>query len=942
MKKLEWMFWSCLWVGCLVSAQSLDWQGGGGNWDLVTAAWSSEGGALQSWPGSGGATARFGGTPGTVSVQGDVKADGLVFQEPGYVIAVDVSPANRLTLSGEMTGAATVQFSGAALSGTDRYGEALMARGLRFTGGGPVAFSADLTVTNLNASHILTVSGADTVVTYAGLWQGDGGNAFPHLYLRDGGRFVLGEASELNFVNDAYFTRQLWVSGDGTGADAGAIEFAEAFVADLSEGGTVTNGLGSIRLNNATVITRHTQGIPVHFRPRPGHPDGPQTNGHFVFEHNPGKWIVATNPQSYAGGVWIRADVEIHTETDLTHVGVTEDDNQSAFPYRAGNAFQTNVDDLVITKTGPGALILAGEQAFRPGTEMRVTEGRVQFATDPAAGFFHNSLNQDPSEADPDLQVVVAENGRAVFTASASRLHSLQTEGTLEIVLGEGPDPVVAAEGSVTLGGTLHLRLAEGHAPAPGSVFTLLSANEITGDFEQVTFGPGGLFEVEVFQDRVEATALAPQGAIQEILYDAFANLDNWQDLSRAVTWTSSPSAETVFQITADGAADHVLNLNDASRDVAMWGSNGIRSYSAVDHRFAQPISHRDSEVTIEFRMRWDKLTSNEGNRVVFTLIHDYPTDGLDLTPDARIEDFSQAWWGRPAYQVRLRSQVASDGVPIFLYGGGHDLDGEFEAGDDGWSAGFSSAPGGGTPGVGSPYPNSGWALGNFSPVSTSYRRYRYIVKPNVQELWVNEADDGQTWTFVGDMPLPFEEDAPSSAPLYRYFESFEGLRIYFRSPGTGSNASNVYLDYVRISVESLDSPPGYAAWAATNLAGIPADGPQEDPFGHGITNLLRYALGYPVDALPESEQRPRLLPSAAAGQMVYRFERPQGGREDVNYQISITGDLMANDWQPVDPSYWVVIPGASGRETVEIAISSGTGPLFAALEVILADTAAN
>ncbi|MCC5847754.1 MAG: hypothetical protein JJU29_06620 [Verrucomicrobia bacterium] len=940
MRKFEWMI--C--IGILYGAAStdvLDWKGGDGTWSLANEAWSSDGGPHQAWPASGEATARFGGTAGMVSVQGDVQAEGLVFTEPGYVIGLNHDGDHRLILTGNLSGEGNIRFSGGSIS-NHRYSNTLMAKGVRFLGGADIAFAVDLTGVNLNSSQILTVTGADTVVTYAGNWQGDGGSAFPHLFLRDGGRFVIGEDAVLDFVNDAYFTRQLWVSGDGTGENAGAIEFAEGFVADLSEGGTVDSGLGSIRLNNATVITRHTQSIPVNFRPRPGNPEGPQTNGHFVFENHPGKWIVATHPQSYAGGVWIRANVEIHTETDLTHVGVTEDDKDSSQHYRAGNAFQTNENDLIITKTGSGALILAGEQAYRPGTEMRVQAGTVRFETDPSAGYFHNPISQALSPAGPDLQLVIEENGGAVFTASASQIQSLQTEGTMEIVLGEGPGAVVAAQGVVTLGGTLHLSLAEGHAPAPGTVFTLLTADEVNGEFDNVTFGPGAHFDVEIFEDRVEAKVLEPQGNIQELLYDDFANLDNWLDLSRAVSWTSTPSAETVFQTTPDGDADHVLNLNDASRSVPGWGSDGIRTFSSLDYVFPEAIPHRTTELTIEFRARWDHLNSTEGNRIGFTLVHDYPAGGMDLTQDEKFNDFSQAWWGRPAYQLRIRSgsRTVPGSFPILMYGGGNDIEGEFEFDDVHWMPGFSSAPGGTAPGTGAPYPDNGWVTGIFSPASITYKRYRYIIKPNAQELWVNEADDGEVWTLVAQMPLPLEEDAPSSAPYYRYFEHFEGLRIYFRSAGGGSNASNVYLDYVRITVESLDdpAPPGYSDWAAANLAGIDEDGPLDDPFGHGITNLQRYALGYPIDSIPESGHRPRLMPSAQPGQVVFRFQRPEGGRGDVTYLVYISADLMANDWEIIDPVFWTLIPADSGLESVEIEIDPGDDPLFAALEVVLED----
>lgn len=811
--------------------------------------------------------------------------------------------------------------------------------GLRFSGGLPIMLASNLTGQNLNASQILTVSGTGTQVTFQGHWQGDGGNAFPSLFLREGGRFVFGAEASADFINNAFFTRQLWVSGDGTHENAGRVEFEAGFVADRSDMGTVDDGWGSIRLKGAVVLTRHTQNIPLGYRPRPGHPDGPQTNGHFVFEHQPGKWIVADQAQVYPGGVWIRADAELQTLADLTHTGITEDDTVSSFPYRAGNAFQTNEPALRILKTGPARLILAGEQAYRPGTRLQIREGEVRFETNPAAGFFQNGIGSPLAAAGPDLLVEVEAGGRAAFVTPVSEFHALQLDGELAVELHDPEITALQIADAADLDGDLHISFAPGFTPAVGTAIRLLSAGQVTGTFQSVSVSGPYALDVEITPTAVWVTPQPPENSnIREILYDTFANLNQWKDLSTAVTWTSTPEAHTVFQISPDGDSPHVLNLNDASRTVGMWGENGIRAFSAIDHQFAEPILHRDSIVTIEFRARWEALNSAEGNRMVIMLIHDYPEGGLDLTPDEKFNDFTQNWWARPAYQVRLRpgSPNVPGSFPILLYGGGNAAEGEFERNDDFWMPGFSSAPGGTAPGVGSPWPNNGWTLGGFSPAATSYRRFRYVVKPNQQELWVNLADDGVEWMLVAEMPLPFEEDAPPGAPLYRYFEHFEGIRIYFRSPGSGNSARNVYVDEIRVTVESLSIPPlnGFAAWLAQQLPDHPESGPEDDPFNHGITNLQRYAFGLPADVPPSPEQRPRLHIVPATG---LSFVRPENGRPDISYIVRITDNLLGNSWHLIPDTSWVRIPDGDGQESVFVAIDPEDHPaFFGSIEVML------
>lgn len=579
-------------IPCL-SADVLDWNpsgggsplGGAGVWNLTDAHWWN-GSANSVWPNSGDEQARFSGAAGTVSVRASVKVAGLEVVPGGPLLYLDQgNTANnwRIESTGDILGGGSIRFHSGVLSGALRYNDALMNNGLRFTGGSPIQVQADFRGLNDNSSSVITVMGAGTEVTFNGFWQGDGSNMFPHIFLRDGGRFMIGADAHLDFVNDAYFTRQLWISGDGQGA----VEFAEGFIADRSEGGTVPDGIGSIRLNNATVITNHSQNIPVNFRPRPG--DEPQTNGHFVFETNPGsRWIVRTRPQTYAGGVWFYADGGIETEQDLTHTGVREDDTVSSWHYRASNGFQTLAEDLVITKEGPASLVLAGEQAYRPGTLLRINEGAVVFATDPAAGSFLNMHWHPVSEAGPDLNVEVRwtnrdgitrpysnfNAGRAEFTAAFSNLNSIDNHESYVVVAGEvvveqdftqnhqefignnarpnrilNPEAgylvfrlgasesvVLDVKGTANLGGFLQIEREPDFLPAQGTQFDIILHGDRIGRFAALNdFSDLGL-QVEYLADRVRLTTTREAGRTGVVVDEDFTtgqfSNPNWRLLN--------------------------------------------------------------------------------------------------------------------------------------------------------------------------------------------------------------------------------------------------------------------------------------------------------------------------------------------------------------------------------------------------------------------------
>lgn len=368
------------------------------------------------------------------------------------------------------------------------YPDNLMDIGFHFRTGTEVDAPMDIRMVDLNTSHVIGAHGEGTVVRYQGRWQGDGGNAFPHMILTEGARFVFTGDSIMDLVMPgSYFTRQLWVWGDGTGV----IELEEDFVADHTINEPLPKAMGTIRLGGATLITHHTRNMPANTRPdgRGGH----YQNGHIVFERIPGnRWVVKTTNQIYGAQLDFDTDAVVEVHSSLTHIG----HRRVILPvgpgghFRSSGAFRTTSPDVTITKTGPGMLALEGEQSYHPGSRLVVEEGLLRMATDPGLG-------RDPDargNAGVYLQMEVNQQAKAHLIGSLHRLQSLAIRDQAELwiddhLVFETTEGFTAGpETSVTLGGELRGRIdLEGELSLTGTprVETLTHSGVLMAAFGQ-------------------------------------------------------------------------------------------------------------------------------------------------------------------------------------------------------------------------------------------------------------------------------------------------------------------------------------------------------------------------------------------------------------------------------------------------------------------------
>ncbi|MGB7441011.1 MAG: hypothetical protein WA919_08090 [Coleofasciculaceae cyanobacterium] len=306
-------------------------------------------------------------------------------------------------------------------------------------------------------------------------------------------------------------------------------------------------------------------------------------------------------------------------------------------------------------------------------------------------------------------------------------------------------------------------------------------------------------------------TAKSPSLAAVLIQED-FSDLTDWTDLSTAVTWGNNLEATSAF--TTDLGA--VYLTSEAFNYTGFGSADSLRTFTALDRQFSEPIDHASNIVTIDFQAKWNSVAnagSAEAGRFIISLNHAYPEGGLDTTLNERYNDFDQEWWARPTYHLRLRSGSTnnSQGTSLLQYGGGLTSQGEYEIFDnpntptpDWWLPGFISGAGAVPPGTDLGYPNNSWVETATGLATTTFSNYRYVLRPNVQEIWFDSNNDGafQTDELQAQMPLPMTNQG--NAPLYQYFPTFEGIRLYWRGAG-GENRGQVFLDNLTVTVESVN-----------------------------------------------------------------------------------------------------------------------------------------
>ncbi|GEM_PF-3238467 len=331
------------------------------------------------------------------------------------------------------------------------YSDKAFSVGLQIETGNEVEMKTRILPGSSIATTLVGAHGAGTVVRFRGRWQGDSIGGYPNLGLTRGARFVVEKEAQFDLVMaGSFYTRQLWAYGDGSAT----LEFAEGFIADRTQGGTVPDAMGTVRLNGVHFLTHHSQSLP--FNSRPDGRGGFYPNGHIVWEGKADSvWTVATHPQEYTAQLDFRVDGIIDVEKALRHSGriTSTSPAMNGGLFTSTGAFRTIGENIRILKRGPGMLLLQGQQGYYPGARLVVEEGLLRMSTNPGDGWRYDA------NCGAHLLVEVGEKGRFHLDADVAELRGVQVAAGAAFFVSSGtkvtaPDGIrIAAGGRVELQG---------------------------------------------------------------------------------------------------------------------------------------------------------------------------------------------------------------------------------------------------------------------------------------------------------------------------------------------------------------------------------------------------------------------------------------------------------------------------------------------------------
>jgi hypothetical protein len=332
------------------------------------------------------------------------------------------------------------------------------------------------------------------------------------------------------------------------------------------------------------------------------------------------------------------------------------------------------------------------------------------------------------------------------------------------------------------------------------------------------------------------------------LVYDNFEDFSKLRDASILVNWGDHNEAVSCFELgeITDNAGlsyqsiyVHSLASPYATYHPLVNGKASLRTMTFFDYVF--PVVDRsDKIVSITFDALWNRYDGGYGEtgRLVVTLVDDYPEAGLRRGDIDSLQ--LEAPFGRPKYNLRLRNSQPVDPThnqyvhrsPTFmLYGGGHDVRGEFEksANYGYWMPGFSSEAGGGAPGQPSEadYPTGVATKKSDKPWEwhsiSDWYRYTWVIEPEIMRLYMRpSAFDVSQNQLISQMVIPRTDQGmayslqkinevhgttiSSLPPLYAWHDKFNAIRVYFR----GFNDNIAYLANFSVSLKEL---------SATNVA---------------------------------------------------------------------------------------------------------------------------
>lgn len=318
------------------------------------------------------------------------------------------------------------------------------------------------------------------------------------------------------------------------------------------------------------------------------------------------------------------------------------------------------------------------------------------------------------------------------------------------------------------------------------------------------------------------------------ILYDDFSSRNHWStDITLTFPWSENGAVVSGFELgeTSDlnGLKKQCVRISTEALSKPGYKPGTMLAGLAIDYRFQSSVDRNQTTLKIEFDALWKAINNSgwgESGRIVMTLLHDYPKDSIAYNTIFDVE--KEAPFGRPAYNLRIRNHELTGPYysgSFMLYGGGLDKEGEIEKYQNQyWLPGFSSEPGGTSPGLLPAYPLSA-TMKNEQMATVAYplwKHYTWLVMPERMEFYLRNSDqteaDNQLVFFMQipkttkteqqitqEMNEAHQTNITSLPALYNWFPTIEALRVYFR----GEQQTN--LANLSVTTSNSTLPTGIA-----------------------------------------------------------------------------------------------------------------------------------
>lgn len=456
----------------LVPDNELIWQtganpGGTGSWDLSSPNWRV-GSITSAW--LSGKTARFGGTAGTVTVDGKASGiGGIIFDVAGYALggAGPLNLAEGATIS-STTGSATIS---CPLANTTE---------IAISGGRQINLTAD----NSAFTGTLIVDGNTQIRGYqTGTATATGselGGSAATIEIHPGSQIRW-----FNLAGNATYPARFRIAGSGiAGGNPGAINF------DTSTARTLTFS-GSVDLDASATIATQNQAAYLFSGPLSG-------DGTLTFLQAAGTSSITGNidlPGLVKTGAGTLAISSVNADVDLLEVAAGKLDFNPSTTTTLTGLLETSGSGTV-TKTGAGTLVLASANAFGPagGTFIlgsgTANAGAIRLAHPQALGNHAKILLNSDQSGVSRLEL----SGGHTFPLHVDTLGRNTSAGLVALRNVDGANTLAGNLTITATGGAYHVEaLAGSSLTISGNVTTNLN-NQTTRD---IRFTGGGDITVQ-------------------------------------------------------------------------------------------------------------------------------------------------------------------------------------------------------------------------------------------------------------------------------------------------------------------------------------------------------------------------------------------------------------------------------------------------------------